>query len=112
MKVLKAMLATLLIGTTAMTAQANYGAQTVQAATIKTMANDSPVIITGKIVRVLAKEKFELQDASGKVVVEIDDDHYHNPQELVGKNVTITGEVDISRKSNRVEIDADFVQIH
>ncbi|MDO4894850.1 MULTISPECIES: NirD/YgiW/YdeI family stress tolerance protein [Moraxella] len=112
MKVLKTMLATLLIGTTAMTAQANYGTQTVQAAAVKTMMDDSHVSITGKIVRVLGREKFELQDTSGKVIVEIDDDYYHNPQELVGKNVTITGEVDISRKSNRVEIDADFVQIH
>lgn len=86
------------------------GIQTVTAATVQSVGDDRQVTITGKIVRFLGNEKFELQDQTGTVIVEIDDDYYQNPQELIGKTVTINGETDISLRKKRVEIDADYVQ--
>lgn len=117
MKITTAITAAILTISTAIAgvAQANgqyYGSQVTTAAIAKNLSDETPVRIKGKIVRMLGKEKFELQDATGKITVEIDDDYYYNPQELVGKNVTIDGEIDASRRHNRIEIDADHVQIH
>lgn len=86
----------------------NSGTSTVAHA--KTLRDDAKVSLTGKLVRYAGDEKFELQDRTGSIIVEIDDDYYRNPQELVGKTVTIHGEVD--RDSRKLEIDADYLQIH
>lgn len=85
----------------------------VQAKTINTVAaaksavDNTRVNITGKIVRSLGNEKYELQDNTGKIRVEIDSDDYGRMQ-LVGKTVTISGEVDVSRSGR--EIDAKSVR--
>lgn len=76
----------------------------------KTLHDDAKVSLTGKLVRFVGNEKFELQDSTGTIIVEIDGDYYHNPQELVGKTVTVHGEVD--RDSRKFEIDANHVQLH
>lgn len=76
----------------------------------KTLRDDAKVSLTGKLVRFVGNEKFELQDRTGTIIVEIDGDYYHNPQELVGKTVTVHGEVD--RDSRKLEIDANHVQLH
>lgn len=79
-------------------------------AQVKTLQDDAKVTLQGKVIRHIRHEKFELQDRTGSVIVEIDDDYYRSPQELVGKTVTIHGEV--SKNSRKFEIDADVVQIH
>lgn len=85
----------------------------VQAKTVNTVAaaksavDNTRVNITGKIVRSLGNEKYELQDNTGKIRVEIDSDDYSSAQ-LVGKTVTISGEVDVSRSGR--EIDAKSVR--
>lgn len=76
----------------------------------KTLQDDAKVSLTGKLVRHVGGEKFELQDRTGSVIVEIDDDYYRSPQELVGKTVTVHGEVD--RDTRKFEIDVDHVQVH
>lgn len=76
----------------------------------KTLQDDAKVSLTGKLVRHVGGEKFELQDRTGSVIVEIDDDYYRSPQELVGKTVTVHGEVD--RDTRKFEIDVDHVQLH
>lgn len=77
-------------------------------AAAKSVADNTRVNITGKIVRSLGNEKYELQDNTGKIRVEIDSDDYGRMQ-LVGKTVTISGEVDVSRSGR--EIDAKSVRI-
>lgn len=80
----------------------------VQAKTINTVAaaksavDNTRVNITGKIVRSLGNEKYELQDNTGKIRVEIDSDDYGRMQ-LVGKTVTISGEVDVSRSGRKID---------
>lgn len=76
-------------------------------AAAKSAADNTRVNITGKIVRSLGNEKYELQDNTGKIRVEIDSDDYSSAQ-LVGKTVTISGEVDVSRSGR--EIDAKSVR--
>lgn len=103
--------AALLAATVATSAVANnYAPQAATAATAKTLRDDTTVTITGKIIRALGNEKYELQDRSGKIIVEIDNDEV--PANIVGKTVTITGDVDVSKRSKRVKIDADHVQVH
>ncbi|MFB6348506.1 NirD/YgiW/YdeI family stress tolerance protein [Moraxella marmotae] len=80
-------------------------------ATAKAAHDDAHITVKGKLVRFLGNEKFELQDRTGTIVVDIDDDYYYNPQELVGKTVTIYGEVD-KNFGKVVKIDADHIQIH
>lgn len=89
-------------------AAVNSGSSTVAQA--KTLQDDAKISLTGKLVRHVGDEKFELQDRTGSIIVEIDDDYYRSPQELVGKTVTVHGEVD--RDSRKLEIDANHVQLH
>lgn len=79
-------------------------------AAVSKMYDDTPVTIKGKIIRSLGGEKYELQDATGTIRVEIDDD-YGLPSQLVGRQVTISGDVDI-KFGGRAEIDVDFLTIH
>ncbi len=113
MKMTKKLTAALLVATTVMTGAAyadSYNAyQTATAATAKRMADDTDVSISGTITKQIAKEKYELKDATGTIIVEIDNDDYRANQ-LIGKTVTIHGEVDVDSRRG-VEIDADRVTI-
>lgn len=84
--------------------------QVTTAATAKNLYDDTKVSIKGQITRQLGHEKYELQDATGKIRVDIDDDYAYGNQ-LIGKTVTIIGEVD-KKKNGSVEIDSDYVQAH
>ncbi|USZ13962.1 NirD/YgiW/YdeI family stress tolerance protein [Moraxella sp. FZFQ2102] len=84
--------------------------QVITAATAKNLSDEMPVTIKGKIIRKLAKESYELQDASGKVRVDIDDDETRGSN-IIGKTVTITGELD-KKRDGSVEIETDYLQIH
>jgi len=72
-------------------------------------ADDTPAVLQGNIVRRIKKERYEFQDATGTVQVEIDDDDWP-PQPVSEKTVVkLTGEVD--RNWRGVEVDVDFVEI-
>lgn len=111
---------TLSIALAALLGASTVSAQSVNAHAIKSVTSvkaaksaydNAPVRITGKITRALGDEKYELQDRTGKIRVEIDDDLARSNQ-LVGRTVTITGEMDVEKKSGRRSIDADYIQIH
>lgn len=71
-----------------------------------TAKDDSKVILKGKIVRSLGNEKYEFQDATGKITVEIDDELWNAKPLNANQAVTLMGEVDIDYKpTKRVEID-------
>lgn len=110
-KLFIALLATATLATTvtAHASQNGYQAQNVNVTQALRLADDARITITGQITRALGDEKYELQDSTGKVRVEIDDD-LALANQLVGKTVTITGEVDKGKR--RTEIDADQVRIH
>ncbi|WP_114801139.1 NirD/YgiW/YdeI family stress tolerance protein [Moraxella canis] len=85
-------------------------AQNSTIAQAKTFRDDTKVAVQGKLTRYVGDEKFELQDGTGSIIVEIDDDYYqNNPQSLVGKTVIIHGEID--RDDRRIEIDAKRLQV-
>lgn len=105
MKLLNKIFATALLGSLLATS-----AQATTIAQAKGMYDDSRVTIKGKIVRALGNEKYELQDSTGKLRVDIDDE-IALPNQLVGKTVTVTGDVDVKR-GGRVDVDAEWVTIH
>ncbi len=93
-------------------AQGGYGGFTgPQAAGANTVAgalkawDDTMVTLKGNILRQVAHEKYEFRDATGTIIVEIDDDEWYGVS--VGPNdvVEIYGEVDaeIYRK-NQVDV--------
>ena len=85
-------------------------AQNSTIAQAKTFRDDTKVVVQGKLTRYVGDEKFELQDGTGSIIVEIDDDYYqNNPQSLVGKTVIIHGEID--RDDRRIKIDAKRLQV-
>ncbi len=104
MKLIKKLSLALMIAA-ATTAGTAYAYTPANIATVKTMNDDSVVQVRGKIMRHLGGDRYELQDATGKIRVEIDD---YAPSQLVGRTVTVYGEVDVSGR--HVEIEADRIR--
>lgn len=72
-------------------------------------ADDTPVVLQGRIVKRLQDELYEFKDASGTIQVEIDDEDW--PPQAISENATVklTGEVD--RYLTSREIDVEFVEL-
>ncbi len=78
----------------------------VTAAEASKLSDDTPVILTGKIEQSMGDEKYMFRDASGTIVVEIDNDNWNGLS--VGPNdvVELQGEIDADMfQPNMVDID-------
>ena len=78
----------------------------VTAAEASKLSDDTPVILTGKIEQSMGDEKYMFRDASGTIVVEIDNDNWNGLS--VGPNdvVELQGEIDADMfQPNIVDID-------
>lgn len=83
-------------------AAAKHQVTAAQAAKAK---DETAVTLTGTIVRQIKHEHYELQDASGKIGIEVDDDIANAKQLKVGTKVKVMGEVDTHRyKPTDVEV--------
>lgn len=69
----------------------------------KQMQDDAKVTLKGHIVQHLGKDKYQFKDATGQLVIEIDDDHWHGVTVEPNDLVIINGEID--KESNSIEID-------
>ena len=73
------------------------------------LPDEAEVVLTGYIVRALGDERYEFQDDSGTLTVEIDDDEWRgievNPQD----QVELAGEVD--HDDGNVELEVDHVRL-
>ena len=87
---------------------ARSGALTVEEA--KRLRDDSPVQLQGKIVRALGDEKYVFRDASGEIVVEIDDDVWRGVTVGPDDRVEIRGEIDKDFPGFPVEVEVDAVK--
>ena len=74
-------------------------------------AVDTPVLLEGRITRQVASERYEFTDATGTIVVEIDDEYL--PRETFDQNtqLRIKGEVDRRWNQRQRYIDVKSVQI-
>jgi uncharacterized protein (TIGR00156 family) len=87
---------------------ATSGVLTVEEA--KKLRDDSPVQLQGAIVRALGDEKYVLRDASGEIIVEIDDDVWRGVTVGPDDKVEIRGEVDRDFPGFPVEIEVDVIR--
>jgi uncharacterized protein (TIGR00156 family) len=90
--------------------QANAAVVTTVAAANKA-AVDTPVLLEGKIIRQVARERYEFADATGTIVVEIDDEDLPREQFDDSTPLRIKGEVDRRWNQRQRYIDVKSVQI-
>ena len=81
-------------------------ASTVQdAASVKQAAKDSPVLLEGVIVSKNGDELYVFEDASGTVLLEIDDDVMANKSVSPDNKVRLNGRVDSEDGNPTVDVD-------
>ncbi|MCI6988439.1 MAG: NirD/YgiW/YdeI family stress tolerance protein [Campylobacter sp.] len=69
--------------------------------------DDTKVILVGNITKSLGDENYEFKDATGTIVVEIDDDDWRGQNVGVNDTVRIIGEVDSELiGSNKIDVDS------
>ncbi len=69
------------------------------------LPDEAEVILTGYIVRALGDERYEFQDDSGTLTVEIDDDEWRGIEVSPQDRVELTGEVDHEGRDTELEVD-------
>lgn len=74
------------------------------------MQDDAPVVLVGTISKVLGDEKYEFQDATGTLIVEIDDEDWNGINPNSGETLMIVGEVD-NEQGQPLEVDVEMITI-
>lgn len=74
------------------------------------MRDDSPVVLTGKIVSSLGDEKYLFRDATGEIIIEIDDDEWRGITVTPDTTLEIVGEVD-KEFMDKTKIDVDSFSV-
>lgn len=74
------------------------------------MSDDTPVVLVGKIEKSLGGEKYLFKDASGSVIVDIDDDDWRGLNVTPADTIIIEGEVD-KGLFEETKIDVDSVRL-
>lgn len=88
------------------------GPDSARAATVaeaSAMPDDAHVTLVGSIVKSLGDEKYEFQDDTGTIVVEIDDDEWNGIEATPTTRIQLRGEID--KDSRKTEVDVDAVRL-
>lgn len=72
------------------------------------MSDDTPVVLKGKIEKSLGGEKYQFNDGTGVIVVEIDDDEWNGVVVKPENTVELRGEID-KDMMQAPEVDVDVV---
>lgn len=72
--------------------------------------DEAKVVLRGNIINSLGDEKYTFKDASGEVVVEIDDEDWHGVKVTPENTVEIIGDVD-KEANEPTTIDVDVITI-
>ena len=87
---------------------ANSSVKTVQEAL--TLRDNTPVVLQGNIINSLGGEKYTFKDATGEVVIEVDNEDWRGVDVTPEKKVEISGEVD-KEMFEQTKIDVKSVRI-
>lgn len=80
-------------------------------ASLSELRDESMVRLQGKITKALNDEKYEFTDATGTVIVEIDDEDWQGRTITNTDVITIVGELDVEYlPTKRLKVDVDFVE--
>ena len=74
------------------------------------MNDDTPVVLKGKIEKSLGNEKYQFNDGTGVIVVEIDDDEWNGVVVKPENTVEIRGEIEKELMS-APEIDVEMIML-
>lgn len=100
-----------LLTTTVFATPVNQAALTTQTSTVAQalqLKDDAQVRLTGKISQSVGDEKYQFKDASGSIVLDIDDELWQAKPLMPNQTVTIIGEVDVDHlPKKRVQIDVE-----
>ena len=116
MKNISKILLVLLTSTFMNNAQAAFegpNAPSVETTTVQkalSMSDETPVVLTGKIINNLGDEKYTFKDATGEIVVEIDDEDWRGLNVTPENTVEIRGEID-KDFYEKAKIDVDMITI-
>ena len=80
---------------------------TVSVAEAKKLGDDTPVVMTGKIVKSLGGEKYMFQDGTDSITIEIDNEDWRGLTVSEKDTVEIRGEID--KDFMNVEVDVDSI---
>jgi uncharacterized protein (TIGR00156 family) len=80
----------------------------VTVAKAKTLKDETGVTLTGIISKHIAGDDFEFKDATGSIILDIDDDYWKPMQLKAGDKVRVMGEVDTHRSK---PTDIDVIKI-
>ena len=81
-----------------------------QAAQVANATDDTPVVLEGNIIERLRGDHYVFQDASGKVVLDIDDNVFGNNTVTPETRVRVHGEVDTHRQRPN-DVDVRWLEI-
>ena len=70
------------------------GISSISVAEALKLNDDAPVVLKGKIEKALGNEKYQFNDGTGTIVVEIDDDEWNGLTVKPEMTVQISGEID------------------
>jgi uncharacterized protein (TIGR00156 family) len=76
---------------------------------VKTMNDDTEVILEGFLLKKISKEHYLFKDSTGKIEVEIDDKDFRGIVVTPNDKIRIKGEVD--KDFNKISIDVDYLEI-
>ena len=79
----------------------------VSVAEAKKLSDDTPVVMTGKIVKSLGGEKYMFQDGTESITIEIDDEDWRGVSVNEKDTVEIRGEID--KDFMNIEVDVDSI---
>ena len=74
------------------------------------MSDDTPVVLKGKIEKSLGNEKYQFNDGTGTIVVEIDDDEWKGLTVKPEHTVQISGEIDKEMLSTPI-VDVEMIML-
>jgi uncharacterized protein (TIGR00156 family) len=78
--------------------------------TALTMRDDTDVVLKGKIIRSMGKEKYLFQDETGEIVIDIDEHVWEGQNVTPDDTIQITGEID-KEFMNDAEVDVHSISI-
>ena len=80
-------------------------AKTVTVQQAKALADDTEVVVEGRITSRIRDEHYRFEDSSGWIEVEIDDDDWNGVETTASQTLRLIGEVEKSRRSVKLDVD-------
>ncbi|WP_380180536.1 NirD/YgiW/YdeI family stress tolerance protein [Kalamiella sp. sgz302252] len=107
---MKKNLAPLLLLAFALPFYAHSAAKTVSVKEAKTLHDDAHVILKGKITgRAGDDDHYWLEDSTGKIRIDVEDDDWEDSGAAIGKTVRVVGDVD--KNDGHTEIEVDHISV-